>query len=132
MVAFACILMSLVAMAFVLFVEDVPVETSPVDEQIAPLIRKKETLYENLRDLLFEFRMGKLSEADYLESKRTAQAELVPVLSALEELSAKKLRQEVTPPPGWCERCSHTNPDSNAFCGSCGAPLSQKQKKKKR
>ena len=131
MVAFICILMSIAALAFVLFVESDPVAVSAVDEQIAPLTRKKETLYENLRDLLFEFRMGKLSEADYLESKRTAQAELVPVLSALEELNAKKMREEVTPPPGWCERCSFTNPDTNAFCGKCGAPLTTHKKKKR-
>jgi hypothetical protein len=128
MIALVCILMSLAALAFVFFVEADPVVASPVDEQIAPLVRKKETLYENLRDLLFEFRMGKLSETDYQESKRSAQAELVPVLSALEELNAKKLREEVTPPPGWCVRCSHTNPDGNTFCGNCGAPLKKKKR----
>jgi hypothetical protein len=131
MVALICILMSIGALAFVLFVESDKAAASVVDEQMAPLARKREILYENLRDLLFEFRMGKLSEADYQESKRAAQAELVPVMSALEELGAKKLREDITPPPGWCERCLHTNPDTNAFCGNCGAPL-KKAKKTKR
>ncbi len=128
MVAFICILMAIVALAFVLFVEPEPVAVSLVDEQLMPLLRKKEILYENLRDLLFDFRMGKVSEADYQESKRTAQAELVPLMSALDELNAQKLREEVTPPPGWCVRCSHTNPDSNAFCGNCGAPLKKRKR----
>lgn len=128
MVAFVCILMAIAALAFVLFVEPETAAASVVDEQIAPLVRKKEILYENLRDLLFEFRMGKLSEADYTESKRSAQAELVPVMSALEELKVKKQREDVTPPPGWCMRCSHTNPDDNAFCGNCGAPLKKKRR----
>jgi len=128
MVAVSCILMAIVALAFVLFVEPEAAAAPAMDAEIAPLLRKKEILYENLRDLLFEFRMGKLSEADYLESKRTAQAELVPLMSALDELNAKKLHEEVTPPPGWCVRCSHTNPDSNAFCGNCGAPLRKKKR----
>ena len=128
MVALICILMTLAALAFVFFVEPDPVLSSAVDEQIAPLLRKKDILYENLRDLLFEFRMGKLSETDYQESKRTAQAELVPLLSTLEELNAKKIREEVTPPPGWCVRCSHTNPDTNAYCGNCGAPLKKRKR----
>ena len=72
--------------------------------------------------------LAALSEADYQESKRAAQAELVPVLSLLEELNAKKLRDEVTPPPGFCARCSHVNPDENTFCGSCGAPLKKKKR----
>jgi len=128
MVASLCILMSIAALAFVLFVEPDPAP-SEADVLMAPLVRKKEILYENLRDLLFEFRMGKLSDTDYQESKRVAQAELVPVLSALEELNIKKMREEATPPKGWCARCSHTNPDENTFCGNCGAPLKSKKRK---
>ncbi len=128
MVSVVCILLALGALAYVLFVEPDPALVSPVEEQLAPLLRKKEILYDNLRDLNFEFRMGKLSEADYQESKRTAQAELVPVLSAVEELNVKKLRQETIPPPGWCARCSCQNPAENQFCGQCGAPLRKKKR----
>jgi hypothetical protein len=104
--------MAIAALAFVLFVEPEAASAPMVDEQLMPLLRKKEILYENLRDLLFEFRMGKLSEADYTESKRSAQAELVPLMSALDELNAKKMREEV----------------NNAFCGNCGAPLKKKKR----
>ncbi len=128
MVSLVCILMALGSLAYVLFVEPEPAPASHLDEQLAPLLRKKEVLYENLRDLNFEFRMGKLSEADYQEAKRTAQAELVPVLSAVEELNAQKLRQETIPPPGWCARCSHQNPAENQFCGQCGASLRKKKR----
>jgi hypothetical protein len=128
MVTVVCILMALGALAFVLFVEPEPARASVLDEQLAPLLRKKETLYENLRDLNFEYRMDKLSEADYQEAKRASQAELVPVLSSIEELQAQKTREETTPPPGWCERCTHHNPAGNAYCGSCGAPLKRKKR----
>lgn len=128
MVASLCILITVGALAFVLFVEPDPAP-SEADVQLAPLVRKKEILYDNLRDLLFEFRMGKLSENDYQESKRATHAELVPVLATLEELNIKKMREEITPPAGWCARCSHTNPDENTFCGKCGAPLKSKKRK---
>ncbi len=128
MVSVICILMALGALAFVLFVEPEQAPASPLEEQLAPLLRKKEILYENLRDLNFEFRMGKLSEADYQEAKRAAQAELVPVMSAVEELNAQKLRQETIPPPGWCARCAHQNPAENQFCGQCGSPLRKKKR----
>lgn len=128
MVIVVCILMALSALAFVLFVEPQAAAASVVEQQLAPLLRKKDILYENLKDLNFEFRMGKLSEADYQSAKMASQAELVPVLSAIEELEAKKLREEVTPPPGWCERCTHQNPSENVFCGQCGASLKKRRK----
>lgn len=128
MVTVACILMALGALAYVLFVEPRTATASVLDQQLVPLEHKKEILYENLRDLNFEFRMGKLSEADYQAAKVAAQAELVPVLSALEELQDQKMREEVTPPPGWCEHCTHQNPADNVFCGKCGASLKKRRK----
>lgn len=128
MVSLVCTLLALGALSYVLFVEPEAPRSSEVEEQLAPLLRKKEVLYENLRDLNFEFRMGKLSETDYQEAKRAAQAELVPVLSAVEELTARKRRDETTPPPGWCERCGHQNPAENQFCGQCGSSLKRKKK----
>ena len=64
MAIFICILLALAVMAYVLFVEPEITPVSAVDEQLTPLLRKKEILYENLRDLNFEYRMDKLSEAD--------------------------------------------------------------------
>jgi hypothetical protein len=128
MAIFICILLALAVMAYVLFVEPEITPVSAVDEQLTPLLRKKEILYENLRDLNFEYRMDKLSEADYLEAKRSSQAELVPVLSAIEELQAKKMYEETIPPPGWCMRCAHQNPAENMFCGACGATLKKKKR----
>jgi hypothetical protein len=127
-IAFVCILMTLAALAYVLFVEPAPAPKTTVDAQLDPLVRKKEILYDNLRDLTFEFRMGKLSEADYQQAKRNAQTELVPVLSAIEELQTQKMREETIPPPGWCERCTQQNPAENAFCGKCGAPLKKRKR----
>jgi hypothetical protein len=128
MVTVICVLMALSALAFVLFVEPQPVAASVVEQQLAPLLRKKDILYENLKDLNFEFRMGKLSDTDYQSAKLASQAELVPLLSVIEELQEKKMREEVTPPPGWCERCTHQNPSENAFCGQCGATLKKRRK----
>ena len=128
MVVVTCILLALGSLAFVLFVEPQAAAPSLLDELLTPLLRKREILYENLRDLNFEFRMGKLSDADYQEGKRSSQAELVPVLSSIEELEARKMREETTPPPGWCARCSHQNPAENQFCGACGSPLKKKKR----
>ena len=60
----------------------------PPEEEVSPtqhLEDRKAAIYENLRDLQGEFQMGKMSEADYAESKRALQQELAGVLNSIEE-----------------------------------------------
>tara|TARA_B100000674_G_C37831426_1_gene910720 strand:+ start:809 stop:1108 length:300 start_codon:yes stop_codon:yes gene_type:complete len=46
----------------------------------------KDRALTNLRDLDFEFRMGKLSQADYTELKERGEIEAMQVIKALDEL----------------------------------------------
>jgi hypothetical protein len=46
----------------------------------------KDRVLTNLRDLDFEYRMGKLSDSDYKELKERSELEAVEVLQALDEL----------------------------------------------
>jgi hypothetical protein len=62
-----------------------PIPVSPLQH----LEDRKAAIYENLRDLQFEFRVGKLSDADYQATKLALQKELAVVLSEMEETAAK-------------------------------------------
>ena len=46
----------------------------------------KDRALTNLRDLDFEYRMGKLSQADYTELKERGELEALDVIKALDEL----------------------------------------------
>ena len=50
------------------------------------LRERKETVYENLRDLNFEFKAGKLPEADYLPMRDAMEREAAAVLAEIEDL----------------------------------------------
>src|SRR6266852_1169401 len=52
------------------------------------LDERKAAIYENLRDLQFEFRVGKLSDADYQQTKLELQKELAAVLAEIEKVMA--------------------------------------------
>src|SRR3954449_9713547 len=52
------------------------------------LEERKARIYENLRDLQFEFRLGKLSDEDYQGAKVVLQKELAQVLADTEALKA--------------------------------------------
>ncbi len=84
----AAILMILIAFGLPLVVRD---DHIPLEESVSPtqhLEDRRAAIYENLRDLRSEFQMGKMSAADYAESKRVLQKELAGVMNAIEETGA--------------------------------------------
>ena len=69
-------LTSLLAIAVIAFVLRVRPQDLPPLEKPSPfahLDERKAAIYENLRDLQFEYRVGKLSDADYQSTKTDLQ-----------------------------------------------------------
>lgn len=54
------------------------------------LQERKARIYENLRDLQFEYRLGKLSDDDYQRTKKSFQAELAQVLAEIDTVQGKR------------------------------------------
>ena len=50
------------------------------------LRERKDTVFENLRDLNFEFKAGKLPESDYLPMRDAMEREAAAVLAEIEDL----------------------------------------------
>jgi hypothetical protein len=87
-IALTCIL-AVLAIAFVLGVRQ---KDLPVPEPESPFVHldeRKAAIYENLRDLQFEYRLGKLSDVDYQNTKRDLQKELAHVLAEVDRIKEK-------------------------------------------
>src|SRR5947208_12868029 len=85
-------LAGLIAVAVIVFILSVRAKDLPAPEPVSPfqhLDERKAAIYENLRDLQFEYRVGKLSDADYQTTKRDLQKELAAVLAEVDKLSAE-------------------------------------------
>jgi hypothetical protein len=128
----------LAAFTFTLFIrqKDIrePLPISPVQH----LEDRKRAVYDNLRDLQFEFRLGKLSDEDYQQTKLALHKELAGVLADIEE-TLKNLglssTQRVSPTadPGRlvrskssaavCPHCGARFPQPLKFCGECGKSM---------
>ena len=83
----AVVLVVAVTTMFTLFVR---AKDLPVPEPESPtrhLDERKAAIYDNLRDLQFEFRVGKLSDADYQQTKLGLQRELAGVLSEIDRIN---------------------------------------------
>src|ERR1700736_872495 len=87
MVLLSAVLITLGTLVFTLLVRgrDIP-ETPPVSP-VVHLEERKAQIYENLRDLQFEYRVGKLSDEDYQKTKLGLQRELAKVLAEIESIS---------------------------------------------
>ncbi|MGH9813566.1 MAG: zinc ribbon domain-containing protein [Candidatus Acidiferrales bacterium] len=122
MIILACAALTLAALLYVFWLTPEPLRVkSASDREREYLQEKREVLYDNLRDLHLEFRMGKLSEPDYQQTKARYQEELALLLHQLETVDAPEKVAAVV--PGRCPRCGKDNPADNRFCGACGAEL---------
>jgi len=115
------------ALLFTLFVRE---KDLPAPEPVSPtahLEEKKKGIYENLRDLQFEYRMGKLSDQDYQQAKLGLQQQLAGVLAEIEKVQTRGLKlsaQPEAPARIWtCPKCSTTFAQPMKFCGACGQSI---------
>jgi len=130
MVLLSGIALTLAAVLYVFWFTPEPIHLkSRAEREREYLEDKRAVLYENLRDLHLEYRMGKLSDQDYNQMKVRYQAELAALLHEFQEKTdaLPAATQPATPPPGRCVRCGKDNPVDNRFCGSCGAEIPRRE-----
>ena len=89
---------------------------------IKPLEEAKVRIYEALRDLQFEYRVGKMSDADYQASKQELQKELARVLEQM-DVAAPVLKTAAKPKGNVCPHCGASFKDKLKFCGECGKAM---------
>jgi len=61
------------------------------------LLERRDSIYENLRDLKFEYRAGKYSEGDYEGMKTSLENEAAVLLTEIEQVTESQIRR---PRPG--------------------------------
>jgi hypothetical protein len=80
----AAILLLVLAFAAPLLIRAKDLPVVPPPSPTLHLEQRRATIYENLRDLQNEFRLGKLSDEDYQSTKQDLQAELATVMAQIE------------------------------------------------
>jgi len=66
----------------------VRVEAGEDKTRVAYLEERKDAVYENLRDLNFEYKAGKLSDADYENLRNSLESEAGAILAEIDRLQA--------------------------------------------
>lgn len=123
------------AFVFLIRPQDLPPEETP--PPWAHLEERRDILYDNLRDLNFEYGLGKLSDGDYAKAKARLQSELNKVNAELERMQAQApdkagkspkpaaaAQAAADPAPGTaCPHCGAKFEKPLKFCGECGKPM---------
>lgn len=137
-------LASLVTIGVIAFILSVRAKDLPQPEPVSPfhhLDERKAAIYENLRDLQFEYRVGKLSDHDYQQTKLDLQRELAGVMAEIDrvkaEIAAGKIPAPVPelvkapaaklPAKFICPSCKAEFAQPLKFCGECGKPMKAAQ-----
>jgi hypothetical protein len=135
MVLVAAILLTAGTVVFTLLVRGRDIPEAPAVSPTAHLEQRKAQIYENLRDLQFEFRVGKLSDADYQKTKLDLQRELAKVLAEIDATGpAVKVKAAAVQAPAAavakpkpdgkkCPHCGATFAQPLKFCGECGKAM---------
>ncbi|HTS13626.1 MAG TPA: hypothetical protein VMH00_16020 [Candidatus Limnocylindrales bacterium] len=83
----ACVLLSAAAIIFIFGVRLDSSDAQPHRTKLDQLIERRDAIYENLRDLRFEFRAGKFSEKDFEEIKQSLETEAARVLAEMDRVT---------------------------------------------
>ena len=117
-----------------------PVDVTP----LADLRRRRLVVYENIQDLEFEFKAGKIADQDYQALKQEYRMEaarlmvdsqaaetLTPEEVLIErEVAARRARRKIQPLEEYvCAKCGFENPLPVKFCGECGAKVTERIRK---
>jgi len=132
-----CAVLAAGAIGFTLCVRDRDIPPAPLENpELRHLERRRQILYDNLKDLQFEYHQGKLSDEDYQSLKAGFLGDLAGVMDAMERLEtagaqiekkpATERKEKVKPGPTGkkiCSFCEAENPADHQFCGKCGKGL---------
>lgn len=139
-IVITCVL-AIAVIAFILTIRPSDLPAAEPESPFAHLDDRKAAIYENLRDLQFEYRLGKLSDSDYQNTKKDLQKELATVLAEVDRLKAQIASNPAmavsTPAPKpkteraaaakpivfVCPSCGATFEKSLKFCGECGKSM---------
>ena len=87
MIPLACVVISAAALYYVFHVPEL-LTAGPEKTRVAFLRERKEAVYENLRDLNFEYKAGKVPEVDYQTMRNSLEDEAAAILAEITELES--------------------------------------------
>jgi hypothetical protein len=100
----ACLALAVATLLFMFYIQADASDLAPHRTKLDHLMERRDTIYDNLRDLRFEFRSGKYSESDYDAMKTSIENEAALVLAEIEKVTESQVRRPRAARPAETER----------------------------
>ncbi|HXE36550.1 MAG TPA: hypothetical protein VN087_21735 [Verrucomicrobiae bacterium] len=89
----ACFALALATGLFIFYIQPDASDLAPHRSKLDQLLERRDMLYDNLRDLRFEYRSGKYAENDYEAMKITLEHEAAMVLTEIDQVTESEVRR---------------------------------------
>jgi len=100
----ACAGLAVATLVFIFFIQPDASDLAPHRSKLDQLMERRDTIYDNLRDLRFEHRSGKYSEGDYEAMKASLENELAAVLAEVDQVTDAQTKRPRGARPAEAER----------------------------
>jgi hypothetical protein len=89
----ACLALAVATWVFIFYIQPDASDLAPHRTKLDQLLERRDTIYDNLRDLRFEYRSGKYSEGDFEAMKAALENEAALVLAEIEQVTESQVRR---------------------------------------
>ena len=89
----ACIALGVATVVFIFYIQPDASDVAPHRTKLDQLLERRDTIYDNLRDLRFEYRSGKYSEGDFEAMKAALEQEAALVLAEIDQVTESQVRR---------------------------------------
>ena len=89
----ACLALAVAVMLFIFYIQPDASDLAPHRTKLDQLLERRDTIYDNLRDLRFEYRSGKYSEGDFEAMKTALENEAAMVLAEIDLVTDAQVRR---------------------------------------
>jgi len=89
----ACVALAFAVGLFIFYIQPDASDLAPHRTKLDQLLERRDTIYDNLRDLRFEYRSGKYSEGDFEAMKTALENEAALVLAEIDQVTDAQVRR---------------------------------------
>jgi hypothetical protein len=100
----ACLALALATGLFIFYIQPDASDLAPHRSSLDQLLERRDTIYDNLRDLRFEFRSGKYAENDYEAMKTTLENDAALTLAEIDQITESQVRRPRAVKPAASDR----------------------------
>lgn len=102
----ACVALAFATILFIFYIRPDASDLAPHRTKLDQMLERRDVLYDNLRDLRFEYRSGKYSEGDFEAMKTALENEAALVIAEIDQLTESQVKRPRPARPASADRSS--------------------------